>query len=204
MTVDFATSLLDGFSLGLSLILAIGAQNAFVIKNGLLKNHIFIICLICALSDSLLIFTGISGIGYLIEKHPTLITFTKYFGVIFISFYGLMNLYSAIRKNEALSLNNYKNQTLKKTIFMTLAFTFLNPHVYLDTVLLLGSISAQYGKYKYIFGIGASLASFIFFYSIGYGSKLLAPILTKPKIWKIIEFLIGILMLFIAAKIYFM
>jgi L-lysine exporter family protein LysE/ArgO len=195
-------SFINGFTLGFSLILAIGAQNAFVLKQGIKNNHIFLICIICALSDAFLIFVGVSGLGFIVKKMPMLLVVTKYFGVIFLTYYGLLNLYSALTKSHSLEMTNQVNSNIKSIIILTLGFTWLNPHVYLDTVLLLGSISVQYGNYKYYFVIGAMLASFVFFFSLGYGARLFAPIFQRQLSWKILELIIGITMLIIALKIY--
>ncbi|UOD35834.1 amino acid transporter [Deferribacteraceae bacterium V6Fe1] len=195
-------SFINGFTLGFSLILAIGAQNAFVLKQGIKNNHIFLICIICALSDAFLIFVGVSGLGFIIKKFPVLLAITKYFGVIFLVYYGILNLYSALTKAHALEITNQDHHNIINIVMLTLGFTWLNPHVYLDTVLLLGSISAQYGHFRYFFAIGAICASFVFFFSLGYGARLFAPIFQKQISWKILEGVIGITMLIIALKIY--
>lgn len=189
---------ISGFSLGFSLILAIGAQNAFVLKQGIKKEHVFIICLVCALSDAILIFAGVSGFGYLIEQFPSLQTIAKYGGFAFLLVYGLKSFYSAWSMTHELNPSTQLTTSLKKTILLTLAFTWLNPHVYLDTVILLGSVSTKFGNLAPLFGLGAMSASFTFFFSLGYGARILTPLFQKPLSWKILEVLIGVVMLSLA------
>ena len=189
---------LSGFSLGFSLILAIGAQNAFVLKHGIRKEHVFIICFVCALSDAILIFAGVSGFGYLVEQFPSLQTFAKYGGFAFLFIYGLKSFYSAWTMSHELKPEGVASASLLKTVLLTLAFTWLNPHVYLDTVILLGSVSTKFGSLAPLFGLGAMTSSFVFFFSLGYGARLLAPLFNKAIAWKILEVLIGIVMLSLA------
>ncbi|NCD10986.1 MAG: amino acid transporter [Epsilonproteobacteria bacterium] len=189
---------LSGFSLGISLILAIGAQNAFVLKQGIKKEHVFVICFVCALSDAILIFAGVSGFGYLVEQFPSLQMFAKYGGFAFLFVYGLKSFYSAWSMSHELKPEGITPPTLFKTILLTLAFTWLNPHVYLDTVILLGSVSTKFGEGAPLFGLGAMTSSFVFFFSLGYGARLLAPLFKKPLAWKILDVLIGIVMLSLA------
>ena len=188
---------LIGFSLGLSLIMAIGAQNAFVLKQGLLKQHVLWLCLICAVSDALLIAAGVFGLGKWIESHPVFVLWMKYFGAAFLILYGLRSLYSAFKSSQSLLPDDQLSLSLKKSILLCLGFTWLNPHVYLDTVVLLGSISAQYTD-KLAFASGAMSASFIFFFSLGYGARLLRPIFANPKAWKILDGLIALIMFSLA------
>jgi L-lysine exporter family protein LysE/ArgO len=189
---------LSGFSLGFSLILAIGAQNAFVLKHGIRKEHVFVICFVCALSDAILIFAGVSGFGYLVEQFPSLQTFAKYGGFAFLFIYGLKSFYSAWTMSHELKPEGVASASLLKTVLLTLAFTWLNPHVYLDTVILLGSVSTKFGSLAPLFGLGAMTSSFVFFFSLGYGARLLAPLFNKAIAWKILEVLIGIVMLSLA------
>lgn len=189
---------LSGFSLGFSLILAIGAQNAFVLKHGIRKEHVFVICFVCALSDAILIFAGVSGFRYLVEQFPSLQTFAKYGGFAFLFIYGLKSFYSAWTMSHELKPEGIASASLLKTVFLTLAFTWLNPHVYLDTVILLGSVSTKFGSLAPLFGLGAMTSSFVFFFSLGYGARLLAPLFNKAIAWKILEVLIGIVMLSLA------
>jgi len=189
---------ISGFSLGFSLILAIGAQNAFVLKQGIKKEHVFVICLICALSNAVLIFAGVFGFGYLVEQFPTLQTVAKYGGFVFLVTYGLKSFYTAWSMTHELNPLDQPIASLVKTVLIVLAFTWLNPHVYLDTVILLGSVSTKFGSLAPMFGLGAMSASFVFFFSLGYGARILTPVFQKPLSWKILEVLIGIIMLSLA------
>ena len=187
-----------GFGLSFSLILAIGAQNAFVLKQGIKKEHVFIICLICAISDAMLIFAGVFGFGYLIEQFPSLQTFARYGGALFLVVYGLKSFYTAWQMSHELKPKSFSNTSLTKTVFLTLAFTWLNPHVYLDTVMLLGAVSTKFQDQSWLFGIGAMSASFVFFFSLGYGARFLAPLFSKAGAWKVLEIIIGCVMLLLA------
>jgi len=189
---------ISGFGLSFSLILAIGAQNAFVLKQGIKKEHVFLVCFICGLSDAILIFAGVLGFGYLIEQFPSLQTFAKYGGFAFLFVYGIRSFYSAWKMSHELKPEGITPSSTMKTILLTLAFTWLNPHVYLDTVILVGSVSTKFGELSTLFGIGAMSASFTFFFSLGYGARILAPLFNKPISWKILEILIGIIMLLLA------
>lgn len=189
---------ISGFGLGFSLILAIGAQNAFVLKQGIKKERVFVVCFVCALSDAILIFLGVSGFGYLVEQFPSLQTFARYGGFAFLFVYGLKSFWSAWSMSHELKPKELSTPTLAKTILLTLAFTWLNPHVYLDTVILLGSVSTKFGDLAPLFGLGAMTSSFVFFFSLGYGARILAPLFDKAIAWKILEVLIGVVMLSLA------
>jgi len=195
------TSFFAGFSLGLSLILAIGAQNAFVLKHGLKKQHVFLVCFICAFSDALLIMAGVSGFGVIIKAYPSIEIFARYGGAAFLVVYAIKSFISAIRQSHALDPSSEVPATISKTVLTCLAFTWLNPHVYLDTVVLLGSISTQYETTKLLFGGGAVMASFVFFFSLGYGARVLIPVFHKPVSWKVLEFVVGLMMLSIAVSL---
>lgn len=191
----------SGFSLGLSLILAIGAQNAFVLKQGIKKQHVFLVCIICALSDAVLIFAGVSGLGYVVERYQVIKTAALWGGFVFLSIYGLRSLYSAFSASHTLTSGDEEARGAAKTALLTLAFTWLNPHVYLDTALLLGSVSTKFGERAGLFGVGAMCASFAFFFSLGYGARFLAPLFQKPAAWKILEFLVGVTMITLGAML---
>lgn len=192
---------LSGLFLGLSLILPIGAQNAFVLKQGLHKQHVFWVCFICALSDAILISLGIFGLSNIINQLPLLEQIARYGGFAFLSYYGLHSLYSAWTSDHSLKAQGKTEHSLWKSCVACLAFTWLNPHVYLDTVFLLGSISSQYEGAKHYFAGGAVLASFLFFFGLGYGARVLTPIFAKPISWKILESVIGVIMLTIAINL---
>jgi len=186
-----------GITLGFGLIIAIGSQNAFVLKQGLKRQHVFFVCLICAVSDAILIVLGISGFSAVLAKAPWIEPFAKYGGAAFLIFYGAKSFISAF-KNEALESSEVSANSLLAVVTTCLAFTWLNPHVYLDTVVLMGSISSQFPGQKVEFAAGAVSASFIFFFSLGYGAKFLLPLFKNPKSWKVLDFLIGIVMWAIA------
>ena len=194
------SAFLNGFVLGASLIIAIGAQNAFILKQGLLRQHVFILCLICALSDALLIAAGVGGLGTLISSNPALIKGITLFGALFLAAYAFMAFRRAF---HASSMGvSVEGSSLGKAIATVLALTFLNPHVYLDTVLLLGGLSSRYeGEARLAYGIGAMLASFVWFFSLGYGARLLLPLFQKPYAWRVLDILIGIVMSLIAISL---
>jgi L-lysine exporter family protein LysE/ArgO len=195
------SSFIAGFSLGISLILAIGAQNAFVLKQGLKKHHVFVVCFICALSDAVLIAAGVAGFGVIVKQYPQIELLARYAGAIFLVAYGLKSFYSALTSSHSMEAEGELLPSVYKTVLACLAFTWLNPHVYLDTVVLLGSISTQYEDTKLLFSSGAMFGSFVFFFSLGYGARILIPVFQKPISWKILEFVIGFVMLFIAASL---
>ncbi|MGH1578394.1 LysE/ArgO family amino acid transporter [Planktotalea sp.] len=194
------SSILPGFALSISLILAIGAQNAFVLKHGLRREHVLPIVLTCALSDALLIIAGVAGFGALAHAVPWFETAMRYGGAIFLIIYGLQNAISAWRGGQVLDSEAQSSPSLKATLLTLLAITFLNPHVYLDTVVLIGSISAQYDS-RLGFGFGAALGSFTFFFCLGYGARLLAPVFAKPTAWRVLDALIAITMWLIALSL---
>lgn len=190
-----------GFSLGLSLILAIGSQNAFVLKQGLKNQHVLAICAVCAISDALLISFGVTGFGAIVKQFPQIEQFARYGGAIFLGVYSFLSFRSAFTENHALEASAETKYSLTKAIAMCLAFTWLNPHVYLDTVVLLGSISTQYQPNQMLFGAGAVTASFVFFFSLGYGARFLAPMFKNPRAWKVLEFIVGVIMASIAISL---
>lgn len=195
------TSYFAGLSLGLSLILAIGGQNAFVLKQGLKKHHLFTVCFICALSDALLISFGVAGFGAMIKEFPVIEQISRYAGALFLTLYAVKSLHSAFTKNHSLIALGELPASLLKTALTCLAFTWLNPHVYLDTVVLLGSISTQYETTKLQFALGAVSASFIFFFALGYGARLLIPFFQKAGSWKVLEVIVAVIMFSLAVSL---
>ncbi|MEE4253084.1 MAG: LysE/ArgO family amino acid transporter [Desulfuromusa sp.] len=194
---------IQGFFLSAGLIIAIGSQNAFVLRQGLKKEYIFTICTICFVCDALLIFLGVGGVGKLIASSHTLMQIARWGGALFLIFYGIRSFYAAF-KNETLSVDKSKSLTSGFTwaIVTTFALTLLNPHVYLDTVILLGSIAGQYPETERLsFAIGAAFASMIWFYAIGYGARILTPFFQKPSSWKILDVVIGAIMCLIAGNL---
>ena len=154
---------LSGFGLGLSLILAIGSQNAFVLKQGLRREHVFAICLFCAISDALLISAGVAGFGAVTARYPQVVDIAKLAGALFLLAYGLMSLYASVTKSHALTADGQVVSSLKKSLLLCFGFTWLNPHVYLDTLVLVGMVSTGASS-KVWFAIGAVSASFVFFF----------------------------------------
>ena len=185
---------LNGFFLGASLIIAIGAQNAFILRQGLLRQHVFVLCLICALADALLIALGVAGVGAFIAASPKLITFVTIGGALFLFSYAFIAFRRAMNP-QAMDSGVTGEASLRAAIATCLAFTFLNPHVYLDTVLLLGALSANYpAPSRLAYAAGAMIASFVWFFSLGYGARLLEPVFVKPAAWRILDFMIAAVM----------
>jgi L-lysine exporter family protein LysE/ArgO len=194
------SAFLNGFALGASLIIAIGAQNAFILKQGLLRQHVFFLCLICAASDGLLIAAGVGGLGTLVSSHPALVQAVTLFGALFLAAYSFIAFRRAFH-DSSMGVSG-EGTSLKKAVAACLAFTFLNPHVYLDTVLLLGGLSSRYsGDARTAYGAGAVVASFVWFFGLGYGARLLLPLFQKPMAWRILDVIIGIVMALIAASL---
>ncbi|MER8076793.1 LysE/ArgO family amino acid transporter [Acinetobacter pittii] len=191
-----------GFGIGSGLIVAIGAQNAFVLKQGLKQQYVFWLCLICALSDSILIACGVLGFAEIMTASPILITVAKYLGATFLLVYGAKAFYAAFKTTQSMDLDSSQKQTLTQALVTCLAFTWLNPHVYLDTIVLIGSVATQLED-KVSFALGSIFASWVFFFSLGYGARLLKPLFTNPKAWKILDFLIGCVMWSIAITLLF-
>lgn len=192
-------ALLKGFVTSGSLIVAIGAQNAFVIRQGLLQRHLLVTALLCSFIDAILITSGILGFGHKISSFPILVEAAKYFSVIFLLTYGAISLRSAFKRKSLADSEQIPFPSIKKTILLLLGFSLLNPHVYLDTVILLGSIATQQPAHTQIyFALGAVGASFTWFFSLTYGSRFLAPFFSKQNSWKIIDTLVAITMWAIA------
>ncbi|HEY9022310.1 MAG: LysE/ArgO family amino acid transporter [Paracoccaceae bacterium] len=189
-----------GFGLGLSLILAIGAQNAFVLRQGLRRSHVFAVCLTCALSDAALIAAGVAGFGSLAQAAPWIEPVMRWGGALFLIVYGARALLSAWRGGAVLMVEGGAVEALGPVLVTCLALTWLNPHVYLDTVVLLGSVAAQYED-RVSFAIGAMTASFVFFFTLGYGARRLAPLFARPQAWRVLDLCVGLLMWAIAAAL---
>ena len=191
---------ITGFFTSITLILAIGAQNAFVLRQGLLHSHIFILCLFCGASDALLITAGVAGFGYIVDLAPWLPTVMAFGGAAFLILYGVTRIYAVWLGEYALKTNG-QIIGLWPTLGVAAALTWLNPHVYLDTLGLIGAVSTQYTdtSEKWAFGIAATLASFVFFFSLGYGARLLAPYMKSTYTWRILDLIIGLTMFAIAA-----
>ena len=190
---------ISGFLISISLILALGPQNVFVLRQGLLRSHVFAACLICSISDALLIAAGVLGVGLFISEIEEL----AIGAALFLIFYGCLRIRSALDP-KGMEVSEGESKDLWPTILAGLAFTYLNPHVYGDTLLLIGGASSSYvGDEKLMFGIGAATASFVFFFSLGYGAQRLSPILNNPESWKIIDLFIAGIMFTVAGILMF-
>jgi len=190
-----------GLLTGLSLIVAIGAQNAFVLRQGLIGAHVFAVALACSLSDAALIALGVTGFRQIAVAAPWFLPAMRYGGAAFLIWYGARNLYSAARSSEALAAGDARASSLAQTLAMCLALTWLNPHVYLDTLMLLGAISTRFPGQEASFASGAMTGSFVFFFSLGYGAKWLRPVFTSPTSWRVLEALIAATMWTIALRL---
>lgn len=198
----FYSAYFTGLAMALSLIVAIGAQNAFVLRQGLRNEHVFAVCLVCALSDVVLIVAGVSSFGKVITLLPWLDPVMRYGGAAFLIWYGVKSLKAALRSKEALTVGiSNEKAGLAKTLLACLAITWLNPHVYLDTVVLLGSIAAHFRGLRMVFAAGAITASFLFFFSLGYGAGWLRPLFAKPSAWRVLDAVIAVVMCTIAAQL---
>ncbi len=196
------SAFLTGFILGFSLILAIGAQNSFVLRQGLMGRHVFIVALFCSLSDALLISIGVAGISIFLNNYIDLVS-DWLFGIsaIWLAGYGLLRLRDAVIGKSVLITENSSVNGLVSTLSFLSVLTFANPHVYLDTVVLIGSVSQQFtGDTKLAYVLGASIASFVFFFSLAYGAKFLSPIMQRPIAWRLLDSFIAFVMFTLAIK----
>jgi len=193
----------QGFMLGTGLIVAIGSQNAYVLRQGLKREQVLLVCMLCALSDALLIAVGVSGTGTLVASSETLLLFVRLAGALFLTVYGVKAALAACKGEYLDSATGSDSQTPVRTIVLTtLAFTYLNPHVYLDTVVLLGSIAGQFEWAARVqFGAGAVLASFVWFFLLGFGARWLAPLFQKNQAWKLLDLLIALIMFSLAISL---
>jgi L-lysine exporter family protein LysE/ArgO len=192
---------LAGLGFGLSLIVAIGAQNAFVLRQGLRREHVLAVVLVCALSDAVLIMLGIAGAGEVIRSAPVLLTVVRYAGAAFLLAYGLLAARRALRPAALTADGPAVRSGLAATLGTVLALTWLNPHVYLDTVVLLGSIANTHGDDRWWFGLGAVVGSVVWFTALGYGARLLQPVFAKPAAWRVLDAVIALVMLALAASL---
>ena len=193
-------ALVAGFLAGLSLIIAIGAQNAFVLRMGLSRSYVALIVAICALSDIALIALGVGGLGGVIRSAPSLLQLFRWVGVAYLLYFAATSIRHAYHPGT-LEPTGSRPLSRRSTIATTLALTFLNPHVYLDTVLLLGSIGNQYGHLRWTFALGASTASLVWFSGLGFGARLASRLMSRPGTWRILDSVIGIVMVLIALKL---
>ncbi|GAA2614286.1 amino acid transporter [Paractinoplanes durhamensis] len=193
------TSVLAGFLASAVLIIAIGAQNAFVLRQGLRREHVIAVVAVCALSDLMLILAGIGGLGAVVTARPDTVTVIRWVGAAFLMAYAVLAARRAMRPTR-LNPAERAPATLGATVLTCLALTYLNPHVYLDTVLLLGSI-AQRHPHRWLFGIGAAAASLVWFTALGLGAHRLAPLLAKPTAWRVLDGVISLVMVGVAASL---
>jgi L-lysine exporter family protein LysE/ArgO len=190
-----------GLTTGLSLIVAIGAQNAFVMRQGLRNEYVFAVCLACGLSDAVLIMLGVTSFRQIVALLPWFDPIMRYGGSAFLVWYGAGSLSSALRSSGALEASETESSSFRQTLATCLALTWLNPHVYLDTVVLLGTISTRFAGREVSFAAGAMTGSFLFFFSLVYAATWLRPIFAKPSSWRILETLIAITMWMIAVRL---
>ena len=194
-------SALEGFALSIGLILALGPQNVFVMRQGLIRSHVFAVCLACSFFDAVLITAGVLGMGSILSRIEGAEFIIAVGASIFLVSYGLLRIKSAMNPLGMTTEGEGENE-LAPTIAAAAAFTFLNPHVYVDTLLLIGGTSSRYaGDERLAFGIGAATASFVFFFSLGYGARSLSEALNKPEVWRYIDLSIAAVMFIIAAGI---
>jgi L-lysine exporter family protein LysE/ArgO len=201
--IAMITSFITGLLLGLSLIVAIGAQNVFVLRQGLIQEHVFFIALFCALSDSILIILGVVGISYFLGAFITEFSKIIYaLSALWLISYSILRFLSALKNNSNVYISRTKSMSLFSAFSTVAIFTFANPHVYLDTMILIGSVSQKFiGNDKIYFTLGACFASFIWFFGIAYGAKLLIPLMQNSHSWRIFDFLIALIMFAIALNL---
>jgi L-lysine exporter family protein LysE/ArgO len=201
MTMDLS-AFLSGLGLSGALIVAIGAQNAFLLRQGLRREHVFILATICFLSDATLIALGCAGLGSLVQAHPGLVQTIRWIGAAFLFWYGLRSARAALHPQVLEAGSNAPSVGQRAAMRTMLALTWLNPHVYLDTVLLLGGIAGRYpGTTRAAFAIGAMTASMLWFYGLGFGAGVLAPLFRRPQTWRVLDGLIALTMWSIAASL---
>jgi L-lysine exporter family protein LysE/ArgO len=192
----------EGFLLGASLIVAIGAQNAFVLRQGLERRHVFGVATVCALSDAVLIAAGVAGLGNFVQRAPVLLEIVTVAGAAFLFAYGALSLQRVFAWQETLRPASTSRAGLSAAVGTALALTWLSPHVYLDTVVLIGALSGRYaGKVAIAFGAGAVIASAVWFYGLGYGARLLAPLFARPRSWQVLDAGIAVVMWALAARL---
>lgn len=189
------TAAAAGFGTGLSLIVAIGAQNAFVLRQGVRRHAVLAVVGICALSDAVLITLGVAGVGAVVVAWPGALTAIGWIGGAFLLGYGALAARRVIRPGGALSVDGEAEGSRRRAVLTCLAMTWLNPHVYLDTVFLLGSVAADRGPLRWTFGLGAVLASLCWFAALGFGARLLGRFLARPAAWRVLDGLVSAMMI---------
>jgi L-lysine exporter family protein LysE/ArgO len=194
-------TVLAGFGFSMSLIVAIGAQNAFVLRQGLRKEHVLPVVIVCAGTDALLICAGIAGIGALLLAAPWLLVIVRWAGVAFLALYGCLAARRALHPGELEAASGTEPAGLGAAIAACLAFTWLNPHVYLDTVVLMGTVGNGYGAQRWWFALGAATASAVWFTALGFGARLLRPVFRLPRAWRVLDILIALMMFTLAVTL---
>ncbi len=195
------TAAAAGLGLGLSLIVAIGAQNAFVLRQGLRREHVLVVVAICAVSDSVLIVAGVGGLGLLIQQAGWALVVVRIVGAAFLAWYGIRSALRALTPSALTADGGGARMSLAAAITTMLALTWLNPHVYLDTVLLLGSIGGTYGVHRWLFEAGAVFASLLWFSALGFGSRALRPLFARPMAWRLLDAIIAVVMFALAVSL---
>lgn len=196
------TTLLAGLVTGLTLIVAIGAQNAFVLRQGIRREHVGAVALLCSVSDAALILAGVTGIGTIVERAPVVLDVVRWAGAAFLMGYAVLALRRAVHPGELHATTGGPPVALRPVLTTAAALTFLNPHVYLDTVLLVGSIANQHGDPgRWVFAFGAVLGSFLWFFGLAYGAGRLAPLFARPAAWRVLDGLIAVVMATIAVSL---
>jgi len=190
-------ALISGFLASLSLIIAIGAQNAYVIRQGLLRSHVTLVVLFCSLADAFFIILGVGGLGSFVQSQPKALEYIRWFGVAYLTWFGVKSVRAAL-STQSFTVATSERQSSGKVLLSLITFTFLNPHVYLDTVILLGSIANQFTDQRWYFALGASTASVTWFTTIGYGARAASKFMTKPIFWKVLDSVIAVIMFTIA------
>jgi L-lysine exporter family protein LysE/ArgO len=192
---------LTGLVTGLTLIVAIGAQNAFVLRQGLAREHVGAVVAVCAVSDLVLILAGVAGIGTVVAQAPWALTVVRWLGAAFLGWYAVSSLLRA-RRPESLRAAGTRTGSARGAVVRAVALTWLNPHVYLDTVLLLGTVANHEGPTgRWWFALGACAASVLWFGGLGYGARLASGVLARPRAWQVLDVVIGLVMLAIAVRL---
>lgn len=199
----FAPAIVAGLFTGLSLIIAIGAQNAFVLRQGLVGKFVLPVALLSALLDVLLILLGVAGLGALLESLPFLLGLVRWLGAGYLIWFGISSLRRA-NSGASMDVSGQSTGSLSGALVLTATFSLLNPHVYLDTVVFLGAVASQFGEERWWFALGASVASIVWFLSLAYGAKSLARFVTKPTFWKVLDRAIAVVMFALALSLILM
>lgn len=192
---------LAGLGFGLSLIIAIGAQNAFVLRQGLRREHVLAVVIVCAASDAILIAAGVAGFGTIVQLAPRLLVVVRVAGAAFLLVYGGLALRRALRPSRLTTDVAGASTPLAPVLATVLALTWLNPHVYLDTIVLLGSVAGTHGENRWAFGVGSAIASVLWFSVLGFGARLLRPVFARPVAWRVLDAFVAVVMVAIAVSL---